>query len=629
MTAIDLLLGFAPSPDGRLLAYVSDASGRPQLWLRPLAEFDATDSASRLLPVDGAVVRCAWRPDGSRILVQVDPDGTEEYRLGEVDPRTGAVEWIAAESGVRHEVGAPYSAGSDPYSRDGRFLAYASNARDPTTFDVIVRDLATGTDRTVVRAGDPVPDDRYLPMFFSPDSRRLLVLRLHQNTEHDLFVADLDTGTLDHLTPHDGPAKYVPAAWTADGIYLCTTLGRDFTGLALLTPAGDLTWLHTTDHDVEGAALSGDGRRLIWGVNDAGYTALYWMEVGTGRPQPVTGLPRGVIAQDFGYAGHALRPSHDGRRVVVQVAGATTATDVWVADLPPPPAGARSATSRASAGITTRRVTDCGARLPAGAVEPEVVRFPSEDGLSVGGLLYRPGAATGRLPVVLHIHGGPEAQARPVYDPLIQGLLARGIGVLAPNIRGSGGRGLRYQRLIYRDWGGGDVGDLAAAAAFLGGLDWVDADRLGVFGASYGGFATLTCLTRLPDRWRAGVSICGPADLVADVRRFPPTWRRRVPGWVGDPDDPADRALLSERSPLLHAEHLRVPLLLIHGENDSRVPVTASERMYARLVELGKQVEFVRMAGEGHWNLHRENRSAEVDLILNWFSTHLARDPGR
>jgi dipeptidyl aminopeptidase/acylaminoacyl peptidase len=603
--AVDQLDGFAPSPDGRLLAYVSDASGRPQVWLRAL---DNDDNHPHLLPVEGAVVRCAWRPDGTRLLVQTDPEGAEEYRLAEVDPESGAVEWIAAEPGVRHEVGAPYSSGSDPYSPDGRLLAYASNARDRTTFDILVRDLVTGADRVLIRTGEQVPDDRYLPMFFAPDGRRLLALRLHQNTEHDLYAVDLDTGRVEHVTPHDGPAKYLPAAWTDDGIYLCTTQGRDFLGLALLTPDGTLKWLHTPECDVEGAALSGDGRRLIWGVNEDGYTPLYWMDVDGGEPQRVAGLPRGVAVQEFGYGGHALRPDRSGQRLVVQVAGATMAADAWVADLDEGHAS---------------RVTDCGERMPPGAIEPIAVHFPSAGGVSVGGLLYRP-VVGGPVPMVLHVHGGPEAQALPVYDPMIQGLLARGIGVLAPNIRGSSGRGLRYQRLIYRDWGGGDLDDLAAAVAFLRGLDWVDGDRLGVFGASYGGFAALSCLTRLPSDWRAGVAMCGPADLVADVRAFPPTWRRRAADWIGDPDDPVDAARLAERSPLRYAEQLQAPLLLIHGENDTRVPVEESDRMYGRLVELGKPVCFVRMEGEGHGSADRENRTTELDLILDWFTTHLA-----
>jgi dipeptidyl aminopeptidase/acylaminoacyl peptidase len=614
-----------PNADGTLLAYITDESGRPQPWLRLL---DGSD-APRRLAVDGAAARCAWRPDGSRLLVQTDLDGMENYRLAEVDPASGAVEWIAAEPGVRYEVGVPYTTGSDPYSRDGRFLAYASNARDRTTFDVHVRDLASGATRTVLRTGEQVPDDRYLPMFFSADGRHLLVHRLHQNTEHDLYTVDLDTGTVTHVTPHDGPAKFLPAAWTADGLYLCTTAGRDHTGLALRHPDGSLRWLHTPNHDIEGAAVSADGRRLVWGVNVDGYTHLYRMDLPDGPPVPVIGLPHGVVVQEFGFDGHALRLTGDGRYLAVKVATATAPPEGWVADL--------------DAG-TARQVTACGAgqpdpvrrvggprpptpfRLePDASAEPTTVHFHSADGLNVDGLLFRPPAASAQTPApaVLIIHGGPEAQARPSWDPLVQMLVARGFGVLAPNIRGSSGRGLRYQRLIYRDWGGGDLADLAAAASYLRNLDWVDGDRLGVFGASYGGFAALSCLSRLPDRWRAGVSMSGPVDLVMDIRTYPPTWKRRATDWVGDPDDPADAAMLTERSPLTHVDRILAPLLLIHGENDTNVAIEGADLLHKRLLELGRTVRFHRTAGEGHGTADRAGRHSEYNLIVEWFAEHL------
>ena len=223
----DRLSGVAPHPDGERLTYLSDAPGRPQPWL-----WDLSGSGEpRHLPVDGTVTRCVWRPDGSSLLVQADPDGAEDYRLAELDPATGTVEWLTPENGARNELGIPYGSIGNPYSPDGRLLAYASNARKRSCFDIMVRDLATGDVRTVLQAGDPLPEDRYFPMFFSPDSRRLLVLRLHQNTEQDLFAVELAGLSVEHVTPHDGPAQYLPAGWTPEGIFLSTTQGRDHLGL--------------------------------------------------------------------------------------------------------------------------------------------------------------------------------------------------------------------------------------------------------------------------------------------------------------------------------------------------------------------------------------------------------------
>ncbi|MEU4804672.1 alpha/beta fold hydrolase [Actinosynnema sp. NPDC023587] len=590
LTDFEQVSGADPGPDGRVV-WISDRSGKPQPWLDGVH-----------LPVPGAVRRCAWRPDGARLLVLTDPDGGEDHWLGELDPVTGDVEWVVAEEGVRCEVGVPYGSTGHPYSADGGLLAYASNARDPEVFDVLVRE--GGESRIVLRG-----DDRYLPMGFSPDARLLLVLELHQNSDHELYVVDLASDTPRRLTDHGGPAKYEPIAWLPDssGIYLGTTRGRDFLGLATLSLAGELTWLDTPEADVEGGALSPDGTRLAWGRNEHGYTRLSWSEVG-GEPVEVTCLPTGWTIAEHGLDGHVPRFTHD-NRLVVQLARGDAATELFVVDL--------------DAG-TAERISDFGAGLPDDLVAPTVVHATGADGVRVPCLLYRPpgASADAPAPVVMTVHGGPESQAYPAFSPLVQALLAEGIGVVAPNYRGSSGYGLRYQRVLYRDWGGSDLVDYAATAALVAGLDWADGSRLGVHGASYGGFAAFSCVARQPDLWRAAVSECGTSDLLTDIRNAPPTWRGRTAEWIGDPDDPADLARLVEHSPLTHAHRVRAPVLILHGENDTRVAPEESERMYRRLRELGKPARLELHPGVGH-EIDREGLPRTTALIVDWFTTHL------
>jgi dipeptidyl aminopeptidase/acylaminoacyl peptidase len=610
----DSLRGAWPSPDGGQVVVVSDRSGRPQPWVLDLRE----PSGWRELAVPGSVERCVWRPDGRRVLVQTDIGGYENYALTEVDPATGALDPAIGCDGVRVEIGLPYGTVDNPYSRDGSLLAYASNARDRACFDVIVRDLRAGTERTVL-----IGDDRYFPAGFSPDSATLLVQRHHQRTEHDLFLCDLRDGVVRRLTQQNGPTKWFPAGWAADGrsLFVCTTAGRDFLGLAelrptdpgpALGPAGGWRpeWLHTPLRDIEGAAVSADGTRVAWGINVDGYTRLRWLDRIAGSVREIDALPEGVYVQEDGSRGYALRFLPDGTGLLVQVGRPAAATELYLVDL--------------TSG-TARQLTRCGDRLPRSAASTEVVRFTSGDGTSVPGLLYRPSGASGAapVPVVVIIHGGPEYQSFPAYNPLIQALLEHGIGVLCPNVRGSSGQGLRYQRLIYRDWGGGDLADFRAAAEFLAGLDWVDGTRLGVYGASYGGFAAMACLTRQPELWRVGVSESGISDLLNEVRAFPPTWRHRVVDWIGDPDAPLDQARMREVSPLTHARRLRAPLLLVHGGNDTRAVVGASERMYRRLTELGLPVRFIRTEGVGHGPGDRATRAPVAREILDWLTTHL------
>lgn len=587
---------FDLSPDGTRMLVTGDGSGRLQPWIVPL-----DGAAPRLIPVAGAVQRCVWTPDGARFIALVDPDGREDNQLAVVDPATGATELITTQPGTRTEMGPPYTTASSPCSPDGRWLAFATNRRVIDCFDIVIRDLATGAERTVLTAGAGVPEDRYFPVTFSWDSRRLLVIRLHQNTEHHLYAIDLGTGQIRPRTPGEGLAKYFATAWRPEGSYLCATRDGDFTGVGLLDDAGAMHWIDTPERDIDWATVSADGGTLAWAVNEDGFTALRACEIKdgiAGEVVPVTGLPAGGYVREESFDGHGLGLSADGSKLYL-----LDATDaLWEVD----------------------RIAGQARRLTAGAgmaaQVPEVVRFTSADGVRVSGLLYRP-SGPGPFPVVLHIHGGPETQAVPAADPLIDGLVARGIAVLATNIRGSSGYGLRFQRMIYRDWGGGDVADLRAAAEFLRTQPWADPDRLGVYGASYGGFASLSCLTRLPEYWRAGVSECGVADQIEDARNLPPTWRRRVVDWIGDVDNPADRQRLVQASPITHVAQVRAPVLLIHGTNDTRVAIGTTDAFHARLVELGKPVTYRRIDGAGH-EIAQQEAGFEA-ATRDWLADHL------
>jgi acetyl esterase/lipase len=587
---------FDLSPDGSRLLVVADGAQRLQPWLMPL---DGSGEAARI-EIDGAVLRCVWRPDGSRFLAKVDPDGRDDYQLIEVDPASGETTPIATQPGTRNDPGAQMTARSRPYSPDGRYLAYASNRRDRGCFDVILRDLATGRESIVLQAGDQVPEDRYFPEMFSWNSRQLLVIRLHQQSEQEIYAIDLDKGRISLLTPHQQPTRCFAVAARPEGTYLCSTHDGDFTGLALLKPDGGLHWIDTPEHDIEFATLSADGGTLAWAVNEDGYTTIRHCRVSNGRPQAieqVTCLPRDAYVFHTGHGGHVLQFGVDGRTLVMLDGAGDT---IWLVDL------------------DKDEATPVGPRTP--RRKPETVRFTSADGTTVQAFLYKPDTPDEKIPVVVDIHGGPEVQAMPVPGPLHEKLLARGIAVLVPNIRGSAGYGLRYQRLIYRDWGGGDVADLRAAAEFLRKQSWADPDRLAVLGGSYGGFAALCCLTMLPQYWRAGVSECGSCDQVEDIRTMPPIWRRRANDWMGNVDDPEDHKRLVQASPITHVDQVRAPVLLVHGTNDTNVDIAFSDTFHARLTELGKPVDYLRIDGAGHALSRQTDLPAQ---LCDWLAAKL------
>jgi dipeptidyl aminopeptidase/acylaminoacyl peptidase len=217
----------------------------------------------------------------------------------------------------------------------------------------------------------------------------------------------------------------------------------------------------------------------------------------------------------------------------------------------------------------------------------------------------------------------PEAQARPRYDPLHQCLLADGIAILAPNIRGSSGYGHAWQTRIYRDWGGIDLDDLAAARDWLGSQAWAAPDRVAVYGMSYGGFAALSCMTRLPRRWAAGVSVCGPSNLDTLARSMPADWAGTVAAMFGDVSDPDDARELRRRSPLSYASQISAPLLVIQGATDPRVPQAEADQIVAAARANGADVRYEVFADEGHGFTSRQNYIKAHTVIAEFLLQHL------
>jgi dipeptidyl aminopeptidase/acylaminoacyl peptidase len=582
------------TPDSSAVLFSTNISGQFNLWRVPVTG----GWPAQLTSFEDQTVRgVAPSPDGATIVFSADRDGDEFHQLYALDAGGGwPVAWTDAAQ-VEHAL--PPGA----WDPEGRRLVYAANSRTPADMDVWLRDIATGEVSHVF--GDQQYAD---PVSFSPDGKRLLCLVENGNDDLRLHLVDLASGDSRALTTQAEPARFVPGPWAADGsgFWVASDLGRDFSGLAFFDLTSNrLEWAETPDWDVEDVAGDRAGTVLVWMVNEDGWGRLHGRDLRTGEPLPATDLPPGAGT----HRGTSLTVSPDGRYAALLWSRPQRAHELYVVEL---------ATGRC------RRLTDnmLGGLADDELAAPALIRYGSTGELQVPGWVYRPADRPGRLPVVLSIHGGPEAQERPEYRPLYQYLCSRGIAVLATNIRGSRGYGRAYQRRIHRDWGGGDLEDLRHAAEWLRAQDWVDPDRIGVYGGSYGGFATLSCVTRLPDYWAAAVDIVGPSNLVTFAKAVPPTWRRLMAGWVGDPETEVD--FLLERSPITYVEQVRTPLLVIQGAHDPRVVKAESDQMVGRLRELGREVEYVVFEDEGHGFTRRANELRAARLAADWFTTHLA-----
>jgi len=585
----------ALSPDMHEVAYIVNTSGQLNIWRQPVTG----GWPSQVTMFERESVRgIVWAPSGE-ILGMADVDGNEQYQIFAVPATGGAVRYFTHRPDVQYELSA------DGLSPDGRYLAFAGNDREPTDADVLLCDITTGEMRRALANGRA-----NAPVNWSPDGRYLTVADVRGNTDIHLWLIDMETGEAHEALPHEDTFVVMPGPWLPDssGFYVLLDRGREFKGVALYELASEeLRWVLAPEWDVEDLALSKDGRRMVWVQNESGESQLYLRD-GDETAMHVVGLPRGVI--------EALDLAPDGQTLALRINAATAPAEIYVVSLGEIAAHATPLLRRLTYGMLGGLASD-------ELVAPELVSYPTFDGREIPAWLYRPREASehhqGAL--VVSIHGGPEFQERVEFRAFYQYLLKRGIAVLAPNIRGSTGYGASYQKLIHRDWGGAELKDIEAAAQYARSLPWVAPHRVGVYGGSFGGFATLSAVARLPEYWAAAVDIVGPSNLLTFARSVPPTWRRMMADWVGDPD--TDEDLLRERSPITYVDNVRAPLLVLQGGNDPRVVRAESDQMVERLRHLGREVEYVVFEDEGHGFAKRTNLLRGYWLAAEFLVKHL------
>jgi dipeptidyl aminopeptidase/acylaminoacyl peptidase len=586
------------SPDGERVVYISNLDGQYNLYLVP-----TSGGAARQLTryTQDAVRQVAWSPDGANLLYTTDSRGDEQFQVHLLALDEGEPRRLTSAADRQHVLGPDIFEPQQlcPFTPDGRAVVYAGNDRDPLIQDVLVHDLATDE----VRRIESVDGVMLHGASVSPDGRWLLTAAARGNSNRDLGLVDLHEpgAPVRTVTAGDGRQRNLPGPWAPDssGFHLRRDADGEFLALGFYTLAtGEVTELIAPGWDVEQVASSADGSVHAWSVNQNGVSRLFVRR--GGQPAAVQQLPAGVIT--------SLALSARGTVLAFLIVTGGRPSEVAVLDL--------------TSG-ELRYLTDNRPAALTNPVEPQLIRYPTHDGLDVPAWIYRPeGQVRG---VLLSIHGGPQAQERPEYSysGLYQYLLSQGVAILAPNVRGSTGYGKRYQRLILRDFGGGDLGDFEHAVKYLHALDWVDPSRIAVWGASYGGFASLSCLSRLPSLWAAGVSMVGMSNLLTLARSAPPTWRAVVLELLGDPD--TEQESLLARSPITYADAITAPLFVIQGANDPRVPRAESDQIVAALLDRGVQVRYDVYKDEGHGFTNRANEIKAIGDVAQFLLANLPR----
>lgn len=614
----DLYGSWCPSlsPDGRAVAFVSDRSGRPEVWIRPMA-----GGPSVPVPLDSRrVTAVSWAPTGAWLAAVVAPPGASRTEVWVVRPDGSDARRVAG--------GEPATA----VLAEGRSRGWtAAGHLVVTELDRSCRVL-----RVDPAGGEPVAlagGDLTVAVDVTPDGQRLL-LRRGPRGARELVVFDVGgSAPGPPVVPRTFGGSTDGGCLSPDGDHVLVRTDADREAAELATvPVGSCTpgtgtpifVVRRSDGELEEVALSADGTiaALVWNVA-GGVSALTLLETATGRQYEVASLPRPVL--------HGCQLSADGARLVLTAEGPADPQGVWALDvaaaiaagprcdvpLVPISSPGRGAL-HASKGASTETVD------PSQVVTPDLVELRSEDGTPVTGWWYHPDGP-GPFPTMMWLHGGPEAQERPVYNSLFQSLLAEGVAVFAPNVRGSTGHGRAFRNA---DDGAGRYGafaDVAACASHLTGTGMTPPGRLGLSGRSYGGYLTLAALVHYPELFAVGVDVSGMSDLHTFYAHTEPWIAAAAVAKYGDPV--RDRALLRDLSPLHDIERLRAPLLIVHGADDTNVPFLEAEQLAAALTERGLPHRLLVFPEEGHELLATPARVAFVHAVVDWVVRYLASPP--
>ena len=533
-------------------------------------------------------------PGGSGdVMFRSDTGGTEAYQLYRLDRQTGRVDRLT-DGRSRH--------GGYLWDHRGERYVYTANARNGRDLDLY---LSSAPDAPLFEA-----EGSWSALAFSPDDQRLLVRHYVSVNDARLHLLDLASARLTRLSPAEAPASDRDGLFSADGETLYVTSDREGEFVSLY--AVDLAsqrWTRLTEGipwNVEQLTLSPDGGTLAFTVNADGVSAMHLLDTATGVTTAVQGAPPGRV--------QGLRFAEAAPVLGFALESGSAVADVWTHDL-------REGT------FTQWTRSEVGGMDPDAFVAPELVRFASFDGLEVPAFYYRP-PGPGPHPVLVRIHGGPEAQARLNFSATTQHLVRDlGIAVLVPNVRGSNGYGKSYLLLDNGMKREDSVRDIGALLDWIAARPELDAERVAVSGGSYGGYMVLAALTTYPDRIRAGVDVVGISNFVTFLEGTKAYRRDLRRAEYGDERDPEMRAFLERISPVNSADRIQSALFVAHGANDPRVPVGEARQIVEAVRANGQDVWLLVAHDEGHGFRKQANREVYTQLWVMFLARHLLTGP--
>jgi dipeptidyl aminopeptidase/acylaminoacyl peptidase len=588
------------SPDGKTVAFISNLSGRNNLWLVPAEGGWPT----QLTVSNERETSPAWSPDGKWIAYMSDYDGDEQWDIFLVSPKSGQVVNLTNTREIAEE--------SPAWSPDGRYLAYMVKPKTSSVFEIDVYDtvmrevrhLTTGTAKDRMNV-DPL---------WSRDGKFIVYTQEQsKGTDSNIFLVEIASAQSTLLTPHDGERTYSANDVSPDGkrVLMTSNAGNGYDNVGLLEIATKkIDWITQDKWEISGESFSPDGKYLTYTANVDGSTDIYLHDVAAGKSRALA-FPKGVNH----VAGSPSPFNGDGSRLLYYHTGPTAPGDLWVASL------SESKTSGGSYQLTHSLV---GGVRSENMVEPALVHYPSKDGKwTISAFVYTPFNLPrhGQHPAIVYVHGGPTAQTMNTFNRFAQYMVNQGYLVIAPNYRGSTGYGKEFQQANLFDMGGGDLQDVLGAADWMKQTGYVDPKKLILMGGSYGGYMTMMGVTKAPEVWAAGIPIVPFVNWFTEIEHEDPVLQQSDLATMGDLVK--NKALYEDRSPINFVDRIKAPLYLLAGGNDPRCPKEEAQQVVAAVKKRGGVVEYKVYENEGHGFAKVENQIDAYQRIADFLKAHV------
>lgn len=585
------IFGASFAPDGSKILVSGDETGVFNAYAIPVG---GGEPIQLTRSTDDAVRVISYFRDNERFLYTSDRGGDELNHIYVQTP-DGTVQDLTP--------GEKLKANFLGWAADDESFFVGTNERDERCFDVYEIN-ADDYDRSPIFENDPC----FYPADVSPDRHYVALGKPRTTNDSDIFLFDRRTEELKNITEHTGNVQNSVADFTPDGrgLLYTTDKGSEFAYLARYDLAtGETTTLLQPEWDVMYADHSRNGEYLVVGINQDARTEVRLFDAATMQPVALPDLPDADIT--------SVSFSPAGERVAFYASDSRSPRDLFVAPL--------------GGGEPKRLTRTLNQRIePEHLVEGRVVRFTSYDGTEIPGILYQPHGASPetKVPALVWVHGGPGGQSRIGYSGLIQYLVNHGYAVYAINNRGSSGYGKTFYAMDDRKHGEADLGDVVASKKMLGATGWVDPERIGIIGGSYGGYMVLAALAFEPEEFDVGIDIFGVANWLRTLESIPPWWEGQREALYAELGDPAtDRERLERISPLFHAEKIQRPLLVLQGANDPRVLQVESDEIVEAVRANDVPVEYIVFPDEGHGFAKKENQLRGYRAVLKFLDEHL------